>query len=220
MLGINIIKPSFILFIFIIFSCNGGKESERKIVDNTYNLLSKVIDEYVKPSLIIPPPVPEGVPDTLKRIRDSILNLPNVNEWLNQEHIVAIRPKLFELKEKEYYMSPIKEKEYKEKVENLFLKNETIVSNKSIDITNLRPTRGNIFIEAPTDNDLRLNDKLWESFDLLFTTSEIRFNDSYDKALLVVGISRSSLDGLTKFIFLEKRNDDCEIIYDRILTIS
>src|SRR5690606_20470 len=136
----NVIKASFIVFISIIFSCNSRNYSERKIVDNTYDVLSKVIDEYAKPSLIIPPPVREGIPDTLKTIRDSTLNLPNVNEWINQEHIIAIRPKLFELKEKHYYIFPIKEKEYQEEVENLFLENETSKSRSLIEILNLKST--------------------------------------------------------------------------------
>ncbi|GFD75289.1 hypothetical protein KUL113_47090 [Tenacibaculum sp. KUL113] len=56
--------------------------------------------------------------------------------------------------------------------------------------------------------------------DLLLSFSRIAFNDSFDKAIVTVGMSKGSLGGVSILVYLEKENYHWRIKCKKVLSIS
>jgi|SRR5690606_507593 len=182
----NVIKVNILILIIVLNSCS-VKKSDEKIQENTYEILSTIIDEYAKPRLIIPPPPLEGMSDTLKNDRDSIVGLLKTGEWAQQKYFVGLRPLNYE------WQNKFKKSEVEEKFISLFQK---LINrnNRNEDIASLTPsmiklTRGNIIV--PIKSQIRKNDSIWNYLNVLISYSNIEFNNLLDKAILVIECSEA-----------------------------
>lgn len=182
----NVIKVNILILIIVLNSCS-VKKSDEKIQENTYEILSTIIDEYATPKLIIPPPPLEGMSDTLKNDRDSIVGLLKTGEWAQQKYFVGLRPLNYE------WQNKFKKSDVEEKFISLFQK---LINrnNHNEDIASLTPsmiklTRGNIIV--PIKSQIRKNDSIWNYLNVLISYSNIEFNNLLDKAILVIECSEA-----------------------------
>ncbi|MCQ0112466.1 hypothetical protein SAMN04487906_0011 [Zhouia amylolytica] len=198
----------------IIVGCSKNKNCTKSDMLK-YELLTVIIDSFAKPSVTIPPLVPEGVVDTIKNERDSILNLIKSEEWVNQKNIVAVLP-YFYTPNKEVIFKNTYPKEFESLVKDLSVKSgDTILK-----IDKIKKTRGNIFIKAPTLKELIKDEDLWNSFDLRITGSKIVFDADCDKAVTIIGISKGRLNSYNSLVFLEKIDNNWVIVHKETISIS
>lgn len=209
---INIIGISLI---FLFSDC----ESKVKNCENqeTYSILSLLISENtgtMAPS--IPPPTPLNLlSDSLYlKKRDSVIEMMKTEVWKNKRNIVAIDPYLF------CSNRPITlDSEFSENYTPLLEKFKSLKEVVNIDIEKIIPTRGNTFIKLSSPKELQKLEN-WNKFNEIFNCSRIVFNRDCTRALAIIGITRSKLDGYSSLVLLKKINGNWVPIHYKALTIS
>lgn len=216
MLNVNKFYCLLLLVIGVLshIACNSRTDAH---INEKYEIISLLIDKHTVPILIPPPPPPYGVKDTLLKKREFMLKYLNSDEWKNQKQIVAINKKLSDVNAEDI---PNHDSNISFEYKSIFDKFFNGVENGFLQIKKINPTRGNIFIEYPNIQTLKDNPKLWETFDLIVSFSDIKFNNDNSKAVVYMGISFGKLNGWNAYFLLEKRKKEWIVKYSRTFQIS
>ena len=215
---LNANKFYFIIILILEFffqvSCNSKVENQ---MNEKYDIMFHLIDKHTLPILVPPPPPPNGIKDTLFMERELILDQLRSDEWKNQKQIIAIKTEFDEINHKDI---PYHDTNIPSEYNFIFNKYLNDRSDEFINIKNIKSTRGNIFLEAPSIQNLKNNPKLWETFDLIVSFSDVKFNLEKTKAVVYMGISYGKLNGWSAYFLLEKRKKTWFVKYSNTFQIS
>jgi len=206
----NIIK--FLLFL-TLFSCNF---ENREDVNNRYEIISLLYEKLAQPIDIMFPPPP---PDSLNYIfssKDST-RIDSIIKGIKEKRkkkkfIVAIYP----------YLNYYKDSKYNDYMIDCFESNIIKIEKKDsikIDINKITKKRNDSVIYFKEELILK-GRKDYETFDVLISFSQIEFNKTYTKAMIIGTVSTSRLAGITILYFLEKVNNKWIIKCQETLSIS
>lgn len=196
-------RTSFsILFLSIfLFSCT-SKVTKKE--NETYKIISLLIDEFGKAS---PPPPPPGELYSLSEKQKDSIN--------NQDQNIVLYPTFYvrrdEIKYNKNYGN-----EFKDLTNNL----RDLESNELLNLSKIRikrPYQLSILDTLKKKKDRRYIEK---NFDKLLIFSNISFNESHTKAVVTVGVNMGPLNGYSSLVFLEKQNGEWRIKGTNTLSIS
>ncbi len=187
-------KKLIVILIVTCFTCK--KNQENLIKQSQIDLISYIINTK---GYALPPPHSDTINgwNMSQKTIDSVLNVSlnvaiypilgksNLNKKVNIEHL------------EEEYKDLIKKSSIIQEGEIVFIKE---INEKS---------RHNVIL---ADTIILKKSKDWKEYDLLFNFSNLSFNKEFDKATVVVGISRSSLWGSSKLLLLNKDKEGWEIV--------
>ncbi len=195
------ISYSILLFSMFFISC---AKKEIKKEHETYKIISLLIDEFGKAP---PPPPPPGELYSLsEKQKDSIYN---------QAQKIVIYPTFYVRKDKLTY-----NKNYGEEFKNLTDNLRGLKANELFNLSKVhikRPFELSILDTLKKKKDRRYIEK---NFDKLLIFSNISFNDTYTKAVAIVGVNMGPLNGYSSLVFLEKKNGKWNIKGTDTLSIS
>ncbi|WP_299247913.1 hypothetical protein [uncultured Aquimarina sp.] len=179
----------YLLSILTLFvSCNNKNDSQEQDI---YEIVSIIINRFSKP--IQPPPPPDG--------KEPYFSQAQIDSIMNRTQKVALYPVLFTTTEK-FTKNEKLGQEYNKLVNDLGQFN----SEDQIDINKVRTSKS-INLQLVDTIKLKSNRRyIDKNYDILIRISNISFNDSLDKAVLIIGSSRGYLNGASSLIFLEKIN--------------
>lgn len=208
-LALNVIKYyiNFLSYLtllgFVLLSC----EKENSVVfSEKHKIISFLLDTQTTPILVPPPPVPLGTADTLSSERDSIIKVIRSDNWKNQQLTIAVNKKLTELN-----LDKIIKNEIPNDYEFIFNEQLFIIDNNPLVVPLLKTKKGHNLSIAPTIDSLRSNSKLWDSFDVIVSFSEIIFSKDFKKAVLIFGESFGRRNGASHFLFLKKEDRNWKV---------
>ncbi|MFI2741960.1 hypothetical protein ACG2LH_04410 [Zhouia sp. PK063] len=195
------------LYILILFFCSNCDTNN---VKQKYDILSLIYGDLAKP---IKPALPfqmmkEKNGDWYFKTEKDSLNFSNFKnkiesdpiivaistiqnnwqQWLSKEHIQKDIPTGFE----QLYEKFKKTYQYK--------KGETIT------LSNIKKERQQDSIIPFHDSLIRPDRKDYDQFYMLISFSKVVFNEEQNKAIVLVAMSRSKLDGVSGIYFLRKEN--------------
>lgn len=214
----------FVFFIFLFISCNKEKTKEKE--QDMYGILNVLINKY-KHSNVSPVFLPVNNPFFKKNFKkfdtkDSLFSYKYFYEKISEKKNIAINKKMTAAHLNIDKITCIDKKKYSLLIKELTSSKE----EKKIAIKNviLYPKRD----EFEKDSIMYFSEKfkLLKSKDfpkelnMLFNFSNIVFNEKNNKALVVMNLSFSRLDGFSVLIYLEKKDYHWEIICEQGLSIS
>ncbi len=203
-----------IILSILIFGCQSKIKTCEEL--ETYSILSLLISNSIGPMNlpIQPPPPPELFDSVYIKKRDSVFQLRETEDWKNQKYIAAINPYLFHNNKFITIDSA-----FREKYNPLLEKFISLDKGINIKIDKIIPTRGNVFIIKPSDEELQDRES-WNKFNEIFNCSRIVFNENCTRALTIIGVTREKLDGYSSLVLLEKIDGNWVQIHAKTLTIS
>ncbi|WP_103072709.1 vWA domain-containing protein [Aquimarina sediminis] len=172
--------------VILFFSCRISTEHKKE--ENTYRILSLLIEEFAKPT--IPPREMYGLKPFTEVQIDSILN---------QDKKIC----LFPIQKRTHQKFSKKEKFDKE-FNELVNKLKDLEDSREVDLSKIkinRPYQLSIIDTVAMKRDRRYVEK---NFDKLINFSRISFNQGYTKAVIIVGVNMGPLNGYASLVFLEK----------------
>ncbi len=192
--------PLILLFITIFSNSCVSKEPS----DGIKEIYSMAIDANVIPLPLPPPPEPGDDSGMPQHVRDSLKAIK-----LNIKACKSIT-----LFTKERFFDLSKYKQYTEALDHLFAN-----TNELLNMDNWYTERGH---SIRTVNCEEVDKKeLFKNYDALVTFSNVGFNSTKDKAVMLIIVSYSHyLSGSLTLLLLERSNDDWEIKEKDVISIA
>ena len=187
----------------LVLSCDNKNEI---VFVEKHKIISFLLDTQTTPILVPPPPVPFGTADTISSERDSIIKVIRSDNWKNQQLTIAVNKRLTELN-----LDKIIKNEIPNDYEFIFNEQLFIIDNNPLIVPLLKTKKGHNLSIAPTIDSLRSNSKLWDSFDVIVSFSEIIFSKDFKKAVLIFGESFGRRNGASHFLFLKKEDGNWKV---------
>lgn len=216
-------KANYILIIIILFtflSCKEMPQFNNIEEENTYQIISFLTDDakdfLVMPPVLYIPPLPNAKNYTVRAMtcQDSVRAYKYHYKQLTKKKIIAITDSLFNLKETYGFMGKC------DSVDNQLLKKfNNLRASKKLDVSKVTVYDKDTLIQYK-EEFRKLPSKGFDKMDLLLSFSRIAFNDNFDKAIVFVGMSKGSLDGVSILVYLEKENYHWKIKCEKTLSIS
>lgn len=187
----------YIICFLSFFSCKIDKDSK---LDNKIDLISSVVEEFSFP---VPPPPPPNLNDVeiSPKIIDSLKKVK-----MN----IAIHPILF----KPDLNNNIKLEKIEKPFKELFNQLQKLNSVKIDNIKSINAKSRHFVVLA--DTIILKQSRDWKEYDIVYNISNISFNEEFDKAVCLIGVSRSALWGHVGVYFFEKKNGHWKSI-DKII---
>ncbi len=194
-------RLTFILLFITICSYSCASKESKDEIKEIYNI---AIDGNVKALPPPPPPEPGDDSEMPQQILDS----------LNAIKLKIKACKSIELFNPEYFFDLSEYKEYIEALDHLFAN-----TNELLNMDNWYTERGH---SIGTVNCEEVDKKeLFMNFDALVRFSNVGFNSTKDKAVMLIIVSYSHyLSGSLTLLLLERSNDDWEIKEKDVISIA
>ncbi|WP_281991565.1 hypothetical protein [Aquimarina aggregata] len=191
----------YLLFIFFL-SCKSNVEEKE-----TYEIISLITQEYGLPLPPVPPPPPAKLPSLKEMGWDSIKKL---------KQDIAVYPILKNNNKALSDFSELKDIEFKTFFEKI-KKNKKVLR---LDLSKFNVKKQ--FQLSIIDTSLLKKDKYYvdKNFDKLLTFQNISFNNEFNKAIIIIGVSIGPLNGYSSLVFLEKKNGNWTIKNSKTISIS
>lgn len=210
-----------ILTIFLLLFSSFYKMKTRNYEEeNTYQIISFLTDD-AKSFLVIPPvlsipPLPNAKNYDVRAMtcRDSVKAYKYHYKQLTKKRTIAITDSLLDIKENYSFRGKC------DSVDNQLLKKfNNLRASKKLDISRVTVYDKDTLIQYKKEFR-KLRSKGFDKMDLLLSFSRIAFNDNFDKAIVFVGTSKGSLDGISILVYLEKENYHWKIKCEKTLSVS
>lgn len=212
----NFKYKTYFFLVLIVFSCQ--KKDERKLIkENTFQIVSFLMDSLVDGSVNLPNfPPPPNEKNYIFSIKDSLRNYKHFYTETIRQKKVAVKPTFFSLKKDKISFNNNCKIDITELLSDSSMLNSSL---DSIDIKKLTLRSKSIIIPY---NDVFKNDigKGFSRVDLIFNFSKIIYNKNFNKAIIIVGVSTGKLSGFSTLIYLEKENYHWVIKCEKNLSIS
>lgn len=189
-----------VLIMFLLLSC---KKLENRVEDETYKVVSMLVNSYAIP--VLPPPPITPSTNKLDEKFDALKKITNfknedINIYLNYLTIQVEGENIEINNQKTYKIIDIKDSNF---------------IMKSLDTSKIKVRKNIKFHNQDMTDPVDFN-----RVDMVLSFSKINFSPLLDKAVLVIGVSRGNLSGFTSIILCEKINDKWIVTEDRMLSIS
>ncbi|MDE0536960.1 hypothetical protein [Tenacibaculum sp. L6] len=188
--------------------------------ENTYQIIT-FLTENAKDFLVMPPvlsipPLPNAKSYNVRTMtcQDSVRGYEYHYKQLTKKKTIAIIDSLFSLKKTHSFRGECDMVDHK-----LLKKFNSLKTRKKIDISKITVYDKDTLIQYKKEFR-KLSSKGFDKMDLLLSFSRIAFNDNFDKAIVFVGMSKGSLDGVSILVYLEKENYHWKIKCEKVLSIS
>lgn len=215
-------KVSYFLIIifFLTFSSCKKMKTRNYEEENTYQIIT-FLTENAKDFLVMPPvlsipPLPNAKSYNVRTMtcQDSVRGYEYHYKQLTKKKTIAIIDSLFSLKKTHSFRGECDMVDHK-----LLKKFNSLKTRKKIDISKITVYDKDTLIQYKKEFR-KLSSKGFDKMDLLLSFSRIAFNDNFDKAIVFVGMSKGSLDGVSILVYLEKENYHWKIKCEKVLSIS
>jgi hypothetical protein len=173
-----------------------------KTVDNQ-QIYSILITDKAKP--LPPPPLPKKEKDTTV-----FLNSKNTVFKNNKKVSIAVYPNLLELKINNTYNF--------NSLDNINV--ESYKSDKIFNKQNLSFANNNIILKILKNNEVNNTILVYKNYDWVLLFSDIIFNKTKNKAIVLVNSSTDKLSGSSTLYLLEKENGLWKIFKKKIISVS
>ncbi|KAF9660043.1 hypothetical protein ABHQ57_06240 [Tenacibaculum sp. ZH5_bin.1] len=188
--------------------------------ENTYQIITFLTEDakdfLVMPPVLYIPPLPNAKDYNVRTMtcQDSVRGYEYHYKQLTKKKTIAIIDSLFSLKKTHSFRDEC------DLVDNQLLKEfNNLRVSKKLDISKVTVYDKDTLIQYK-EEFRKLPWKGFDKMDLLLSFSRIAFNDSFDKAIVTVGMSKGSLDGVSILVYLEKENYHWRIKCKKVLSIS
>lgn len=209
-----------IIIFFLTFSSCKKMKTRNYEEENTYQIITFLTEDakdfLVMPPVLSIPPLPNAKNDNVRTTtcQDSVRGYEYHYKQLTKKKTIAIIDSLFSLKKTHSFRGEC------DLVDNQLLKEfNNLRVSKKLDISKVTVYDKDTLIQYK-EEFRKLPWKGFDKMDLLLSFSRIAFNDSFDKAIVTVGMSKGSLDGVSILVFLEKENYHWRIKCEKVLSIS
>ncbi len=215
-------KTTFILTIIFLLTFSSCKKMKTRNYEeeNTYQIITFLTEDakdfLVMPPVLYIPPLPNAKDYNVRTMtcQDSVGAYKYHYKQLTKKKTIAIIDSLFSLKETHSFRGEC------DLVDNQLLKKfNGLKTSKKLDISKVTVYDKDTLIQYK-EEFRKLPWKGFDKMDLLLSFSRIAFNDSFDKAIVTVGMSKGSLDGVSILVYLEKENYHWRIKCKKVLSIS
>lgn len=202
----------FYIFIFTLFqSCNDNRE-----IENTYSIINKIINENLNIKKEInfnPPPIADYSGKSHKlTVSDSLKLYENFYNQTIKKKLIAVYPNMFLPKNIVNFEECTIDRKFELSFYNL-------KKGKSIDLKKINLFRNDSLVYY-SNNYKNKNTRGFDEIDICYNFSRIKFNKKFDKAIIIVGLSFSKLDGFSTLYYLEKKGIKWYIKCSKGLSIS
>ncbi len=217
----NTNKYVFLIIVLLFLSCKEKQKISNNIEEeNTYQIIT-FLTEHAKDFLVMSPvlyipPLPNAKDYNVRRMtcQDSVKGYKYHYKQLTKKKTIAIIDSLFSSKETYSFRGEC------DLVDNQLLKKfNNLRESKKLDVSKVTVYDKDTLIQYK-EEFRKLPWKGYDKMDLLLSFSRIAFNDSFDKAIVTVGMSKGSLDGVSILVYLEKENYHWKIKCEKVLSIS
>lgn len=229
--ALNKISNLFISAVFlIIISCS---QNDNREITNAYLIISKLTKKLSVPVKLPPPIYPDSfiidevskeykIKGKWKTKKDSIENfescgkeLKNRSEELqNKKQVIEFYPYLYSI-DVHTSLSNCSDKDYKELYKAATKNTDRI----KLDISKIVVKRNDSLIYFNSEL-LDKNSRDFFKLHIALSFSNITFNEDFSKAVIMGSLNRSKLDGISILYFLEKKNNEWQIVCEEGLSIS
>lgn len=211
----------FLIIIFLLtFSSCKKMKTRNYEEENTYQIITFLTEDakdfLVMPPVLYIPPLPNAKDYNVRTMtcQDSVRGYEYHYKQLTKKKTIAIIDSLFSLKKTHSFRDEC------DLVDNQLLKEfNNLRVSKKLDISKVTVYDKDTLIQYK-EEFRKLPWKGFDKMDLLLSFSRIAFNDSFDKAIVTVGMSKGSLDGVSILVYLEKENYHWRIKCKKVLSIS
>lgn len=211
----------FLIIIFLLtFSSCKKMKTRNYEEENTYQIITFLTEDakdfLVMPPILSIPPLPNTKNYNARTMtcQDSVRGYEYHYKQLTKKKTIAIIDSLFSLKKTHSFRGECDLVDHK-----LLKKFNSLKTSKKIDISKVAVYDKDTLIQYK-EEFRKLPWKGFDKMDLLLRFSRIAFNDSFDKAIITVGMSKGSLDGVSILVYLEKENYHWKIKCEKVLSIS
>lgn len=208
-----------VIFLLTFSSCKKMKTRNYE-EENTYQIITFLTEDakdfLVMPPVLSIPPLPNAKNYNVRTMtcQDSVRGYEYHYKQLTKKKTIAIIDSLFSLKKTHSFRGEC------DLVDNQLLKEfNNLRVSKKLDISKVTVYDKDTLIQYK-EEFRKLPWKGFDKMDLLLSFSRIAFNDSFDKAIVTVGMSKGSLDGVSILVYLEKENYHWRIKCKKVLSIS
>ena len=209
-----------VIILFTFFSCKEKQQVSSIEEENTYQIITFLTEDakdfLVMPPVLYIPPLPNAKNYDVRAMtcRDSVKAYKYHYKQLTKKRTIAITDSLLDIKENYSFRGKC------DSVDNQLLKKfNNLRASKKLDISRVTVYDKDTLIQYKKEFR-KLPSKGFDKMDLLLSFSRIAFNDNFDKAIVFVGMSKGSLDGISILVYLEKENYHWKIKCQKILSIS
>ncbi|XRE44004.1 hypothetical protein ACIVBQ_002208 [Tenacibaculum discolor] len=209
-----------IIIFFLTFSSCKKMKTRNYEEENTYQIITFLTEDakdfLVMPPILSIPPLPNTKNYNARTMtcQDSVRGYEYHYKQLTKKKTIAIIDSLFSLKKTHSFRGEC------DLVDNQLLKEfNNLRVSKKLDISKITVYDKDTLIQYK-EEFRKLPWKGFDKMDLLLSFSRIAFNDSFDKAIVTVGMSKGSLDGVSILVYLEKENYHWKIKCKKVLSIS
>ncbi len=209
-----------IIIFFLTFSSCKKMKTRNYEEENTYQIITFLTEDakdfLVMPPVLYIPPLPNAKDYNVRTMtcQDSVRGYEYHYKQLTKKKTIAIIDSLFSLKKTHSFRGEC------DLVDNQLLKEfNNLRVSKKLDISKVTVYDKDTLIQYK-EEFRKLPWKGFDKMDLLLSFSRIAFNDSFDKAIVTVGMSKGSLDGVSILVYLEKENYHWRIKCKKVLSIS
>lgn len=205
------------IFLLLFSSCKKMKTRNYE-EENTYQIITFLTEDakdfLVMPPVLSIPPLPNAKNDNVRTMtcQDSVRGYEYHYKQLTKKKTIAIIDSLFSLKHSFRGECDLVDNQLLKEFNNLRV-------SKKLDISKVTVYDKDTLIQYK-EEFRKLPWKGFDKIDLLLSFSRIAFNDSFDKAIVTVGMSKGSLDGVSILVYLEKENYHWRIKCKKVLSIS
>ncbi|CAM1356682.1 conserved hypothetical protein [Tenacibaculum ascidiaceicola] len=211
----------FLIIIFLLtFSSCKKMKTRNYEEENTYQIITFLTEDakdfLVMPPVLSIPPLPNAKNYNVRTMtcQDSVRGYEYHYKQLTKKKTIAIIDSLFSLKKTHSFRGEC------DLVDNQLLKEfNNLRVSKKLDISKVTVYDKDTLIQYK-EEFRKLPWKGFDKMDLLLSFSRIAFNDNFDKAIVTVGMSKGSLDGVSILVYLEKENYHWTIKCEKVLSIS
>lgn len=216
----NTNKYIFLIITLLFLSCKEKQQASTIEEENTYQIITFLTEDakdfLVMPPVLYIPPLPNAKNYDVRAMtcQDSVRDYKYHYKQLTKKKTIAVIDSLFSLKETHSFRGEC------DLVDNQLLKEfNNLRVSKKLDISKVTVYDKDTLIQYK-EEFRKLPWKGFDKMDLLLSFSRIAFNDSFDKAIITVGMSKGSLDGVSILVYLEKENYHWKIKCEKVLSIS
>lgn len=213
-------KYIFLITVLFFLSCKEKQQFSNIEEENTYQIITFLADDaksfLVMPPVLSIPPSPNTKNYNVRTMtsQDSVSGYKYHYKQLTEKKTITIIDSLFGLKETYGFRGKC------DVVDNKLLeKFNNLRESRKLDISKITVYDKDTLIQYK-EEFRKLPSKGFNKMDLLLSFSRIAFNDNFDKAIVFVGMSKGSLDGISVLFYLEKENYHWKIKCEKTLSIS
>ena len=189
-------KYYIVVIISFLFITSCESKQDDLLIENKIDLISSIINtQYALPP---PPPLPN---DTISSWEITQIKIDSVKA-------VKLNVAIYPIFDKPIFRKNIDQLQLDKEFKDLIKSFSVVEATKEIPIQEINDKSRHSVVLA--DTLILKETRDWKEYDLLLNISNISFNENYDKATLVMGISRSALWGSGGLYLFSKNNEKWE----------